>query len=519
MQMDLPASNLIKRKEFVILFLCLLVGFFLRFYTFDQKSLWLDEIYTFNDAKYGFKDQLNFYKEKPNYLQAPLFPLLTHLFYPFAKPERDLRIIPLIFGILSIPMIYFLSRLFSAHIGLPCAISLTFLVYHISLSQEGRSYSLVLFLGMVGLFFFMKHLITSNKGFLIGAALLFAALFYTSYSSIPFIVLIQVLWLYRPDDKKPALSSFLLLNGLIFLFCLPWILFLGLNYKGQPFTIPIRQGIEPFWSILYGIFHDWLPNLPLILISMILFILLPILTSSRKNAFVLLAALILPIGGLYSYCKLFSATHFFTSRYFISLLPLFFIALFLSLTATEERFKKWNRFFRLKFFFVVLFVASNLLVLPFFYRSEKQDFRGLATYLKTNLRNGDRVAVGTELYIPGILHYLGVYPKDRLYLLPSRRISEKETESQISLAMADKVFTIFYSKAEWVRCITEGRRLWAAVNKITGERLKEDPSYVLKGYFDGSFLNLNRFPTDASIYLFLRDPASPHEKGIDMSIE
>jgi hypothetical protein len=159
------------------------------------------------------------------------------------------------------------------------------------------------------------------------------------------------------------------------------------------------------------------------------------------------------------------------------------------------------------------------LVLPFFYRSEKQDFRGLATYLKTNLRNGDRVAVGTELYIPGILHYLGVYPKGRLYLLPSRRISEKETESQISLAMADKVFTIFYSKAEWVRCITEGRRLWAAVNKITGERLKEDPSYVLKGYFDGSFLNLNRFPTDASIYLFLRDPASPHEKGIDMSIE
>jgi hypothetical protein len=42
---------------------------------------------------------------------------------------------------------------------------------------------------------------------------------------------------------------------------------------------------------------------------------------------------------------------------------------------------------------------------------------------------------------------------------------------------------------------------------------------VLKGYFDGSFLNFRRFPTDASIYLLLWDPGSPNEKGIDMSVE
>jgi hypothetical protein len=40
-----------------------------------------------------------------------------------------------------------------------------------------------------------------------------------------------------------------------------------------------------------------------------------------------------------------------------------------------------------------------------------------------------------------------------------------------------------------------------------------------KGYFDGSFLNFTKFPADASMYLFLLDPKSPGEKGIDMPIE
>ncbi len=132
---------MLNRKEIFALLLCLVIGFALRLYTFEQKSLWLDEIYTFNDARYGLKDALNLYRENSAYLHPPLFFMLTHLFYPFTKPERDLRIIPLIFGTLSIPMVYLLARLFSPHIALPCALSLTFMTYHISLSQDARSYS------------------------------------------------------------------------------------------------------------------------------------------------------------------------------------------------------------------------------------------------------------------------------------------------------------------------------------------------------------------------------------------
>ena len=103
-----------KRKELLILGLCLLVGFALRFYAFDQKSLWIDEIHTFNDSRANLEGQIKYFKEHPvDFLHPPLFFVLTHLFYPFQKPERDLRIFPLVFGILSIPMIYLLSNLFS----------------------------------------------------------------------------------------------------------------------------------------------------------------------------------------------------------------------------------------------------------------------------------------------------------------------------------------------------------------------------------------------------------------------
>ena len=175
----------VKRKEILVVIFCLLIGFALRFYTFDRKSLWIDEIHTFNDSRDGLRGQFNFYKENPSYLHPPLFFILTHQFYPFTKPERDLRIIPLIFGTLSIPMIYLLAGSFSPAIALPCTISLTFMTYHISLSQDGRSYSLTMFLGMLSLYFFIKYLKTSKIRYLVLVPFLYATLFFTTYSVHP----------------------------------------------------------------------------------------------------------------------------------------------------------------------------------------------------------------------------------------------------------------------------------------------------------------------------------------------
>ena len=278
--------NKIDQKEILILILCLIVGFALRFYTFDQKSLWIDEIHTFNDSRDDIQGQLKFYKENPTYLHPPLFFVLTHLFYPFTNPEEDLRIIPLILGILSIPMIYILSRQFSPSISIPCTLSLTFMTYHIYFSQDGRMYSLVMFLGMAALYFFIRHLKTLKRWDLIPAALFLAILFYISYSSVLFILFSQGLWFYRvrEDSKKPTLTSFLILNGVVFLLCLPWLLFIVLNYHGQSVMDSLTlQDIGSFPTIVYGILNDWAPHLPLWMFSTILLILLPFISKKTKQ--------------------------------------------------------------------------------------------------------------------------------------------------------------------------------------------------------------------------------------------
>jgi hypothetical protein len=481
----------------------------------------MDEVHTYNDSRDGFKNQIKFYKENPTFLHPPLFFVLTHLFYPFSKPERDLRIIPLIAGTLSIPMIYFFARLFSPQIAIPCMVALTFMAYHISLSQDGRSYVLLMFLGMASLYFFVQHLKTSKKKYVIVTALFYALLFYTSYSSIPFILFSQILWFYKLDERQrtPSLSSFLIQTAFTLLFILPWIAFVASNYEGQIIMDPAhKENPGSLWSLLYGVFHDWVPFIPLMITSIAVLILFPVFAKQRRKSLVFLTVLFSPMVGLWLYCRWAHVTHFITSRYFITFLPLFLVALFLSLLGIEFRFERMRRYLRLRFLFLFLFIASNLVILPLYYRYQKQDYRGVVAYLKEHLRDGDRVFTETEAHMPGILHYFGVYPRGRHHVAKSGKDSENKTAYEISFVFQNKNITLFSSKTCCSQYVNDGSRLWIVAGKWTAKRIKENSPSVLKGYFDGSFLNFNKFPTDASIYLFLWDPKSPGEKGIDMPI-
>jgi uncharacterized membrane protein len=509
----------IGQRGILILLICFLIGFALRFATFDQKSLWIDEIHTFNDSRDGIQNQLKYYKENPTYLHPPLFFVLTHLLYPFAKPERDLRVIPLIFGIFSIPMFYFFSKQFSPNIAIPCTVCLAFMTYHIYLSQNGRPYSLIMFVGMAGVYFLMRHLQALKKRYLIPAAFFFATLFYTSYSAIPFIVLSQILWFYRirEDKGKPAFSSFLIFNGSILFLCLPWLLFLILNYHGQPVIDPISsQNLGSFSALVSGILNDWVPHWPLTIISALLLILFPFFSRDKINTSILLGIFVLPIGGLYFYCKLLNSTQFLTSRYFINFLPFFFVALFSSLESIKEKFEQFKKLLRLDLLFVILFIASNLVILPLYYRSEKQDFRGLVNYLNSQLRDGDKIFAKTFTYIPGMLHYFGIYPRNRHYAVPIVwKTPGKDFELKVSLLSQGRVFTVYHSNISYAQYVADGNRLWILTGKETAKQIKKNFPCVLKGRFDGSFANFRRFPSDASMYLFLWDPQSPGEKGID----
>jgi hypothetical protein len=174
---------------------------------------------------------------------------------------------------------------------------------------------------------------------------------------------------------------------------------------------------------------------------------------------------------------------------------------------------------RLKLLFIILFIASNLMILPLYYRSEKENFRGLVNYLKSQLRDGDKLFDIEMRFTPGILFYFGVHPEGRHYSISFYKVSGKEIEFSKSFIYQNRKYTIYYSKTCCAQYIGDGSRLWIIAGERTAKKIRGNSPAVLEGYFDGSFLNFNRFPTDASIYLFLWDPKPQGEKGIDIQME
>jgi hypothetical protein len=190
----------------------------------------------------------------------------------------------------------------------------------------------------------------------------------------------------------------------------------------------------------------------------------------------------------------------------------------LALDSIEVKFETLRKFMRLKLLFIILFVVSNLIILPFYYRSEKQDAKGLVAYLKLNLKEGDKIFCSNIGHMPAMLHYFGTYPQQRLYGITFEKVPGQEIQFRHSFTYRSKNFTIYHSKNCCNQYTADGSRLWLVVEKKGAKNLRQNPSLLLKGYFDGSFLNFNKFPHDASLYLFLWDPNSKEEKGIDIPI-
>jgi len=185
----------------------------------------------------------------------------------------------------------------------------------------------------------------------------------------------------------------------------------------------------------------------------------------------------------------------------------------------EAKWKPLRQIPNPKLLFLLLFITSNLVILPLYYQSEKQDFRRLANYLYSQLQDGDKVFVRSNTYIPGILHYFSIYPEGRHYQNSLYWINSKVFEVRVSLSSQGRRFTIYFSNQCCDQYISDGKRLWILVGKEAAKEIQKNSPVVLKGYFDGSFSHFRRFPSDASMYLFLWDPKSPGDKGINMPIE
>ena len=243
-----------------LVILCLLGGC-LRLYKLDEKSLWGDELATIASAQ-GNSINPEAYKLRGEaydpttpvqagpYIQRatlavsdrpfdctptvevlrqnvhpPLFFCLMHpVIHYFGSQPVPLRIPAVLFGILSIPLFYWvLRRITTPQTALLATAFLTLSAYQVDHAQDARQYTLLTLLALASAGVMLRLLLSPRWYLWTGLTLLTAAGLYTQYFYAPFALFI---WGYaawqRRSDRKFLLKLLLSGMGVMTLFA-PWL--------------------------------------------------------------------------------------------------------------------------------------------------------------------------------------------------------------------------------------------------------------------------------------------------------
>lgn len=225
----------------------LLLATILRLININQ-SLWLDEA----SQVLMSQKSLNFIIfERAGDFHPPLSYLMYHFWLMFGLSEIWLRLLPLIFGVATVFIIYKLcQKLFTEKIALISALLLATAPYHIYYSQEIRMYSMAAFFAAVS----MLSLSYNKKIWYVLSTL---ALILTHYMG-GFLLLATIFYIWR---EKKELTEFVKLWGLVMLGLLPWLPFLVQQLQNGLKTDQYLPG----WSNLLNV--DPLKAMPLIFIK------------------------------------------------------------------------------------------------------------------------------------------------------------------------------------------------------------------------------------------------------------
>lgn len=156
--MVIQKSNLLN-KYIIFFFLIFLLGVLLRVYNLNFEDYWFDEQAGFwvADPSISLSETLERSKELDRGTHLVFNLILKTFFYVLGYDPSIGRILPLIFGVLSIPALSYLSfQINNNKSFILTAIISSINFYLISYSQETRLYSLVFFVSILNIIFFFK---------------------------------------------------------------------------------------------------------------------------------------------------------------------------------------------------------------------------------------------------------------------------------------------------------------------------------------------------------------------------
>lgn len=258
-------------NQYFIITIITIVGLFIRLLNIDKPyGLWHDEmlVYIFSSESFpvGIIKTLLHYD-----FHMPLYYMYAHFWMKFfGNTDIVLRYSSIIWGVLTIPALFYLGRLYkSEKVGYFLAIIGCLSPILIYYSQEFRFYSMLVFFSTLSLIAFLKLIDTQDKKslFLFGISNLIILYIYTTgfvFVGIEMLILFVHFYLY----KKNALINFLRYSLLFCILAMPYFillftyvdasnqsLFNPFGWQKQPFYVVglvINDLLSPFLTCIYG---------------------------------------------------------------------------------------------------------------------------------------------------------------------------------------------------------------------------------------------------------------------------
>lgn len=245
----------------------LLFAFLIRLYRLGAESLWMDEGYSFHFASLPLSQMLQELVAIDKH--PPLYYLVLHCFLFLGKSEFFLRLPSVIFGVISIYLIYLLGEeLYDRNIGNLASLFLALSSLHVLLSRDARMYTISsMFLAIAIYGFWKSFLCEENKTkkyvicYVIGAI----GSIYSYYLTAVVLLLINAYYIYFLWLKKDFVNirKWSISTLLIIILFLPWIP----SFWHQMGTHYYTRG-SPDWMAIPDVLYSQLTGFTLIFTHM-----------------------------------------------------------------------------------------------------------------------------------------------------------------------------------------------------------------------------------------------------------
>lgn len=391
-----------RQTKILILMTIIVLSFLLRVYDLGGESIWYDE----GASVYGSKESISTIISESNMVpNLVLYYTMLHFWIRlFGDSEFSVRFLSVIFGILSIYVIYKLGELiFDTNIGLLSSFILAISSYHIRYSQEARSYSLLVLFVLLSSYYLIKVLENKERKYIVGYIISSIAMIYAHGYGIFYLIFQNIYYLVF---KRRDIKLWVMIQGIILLFfVLPFLL----RKMGKSLDTAYDLRV-PTLSSIYNTFEIFVGNeqiLYIFILVIIIGLIIDLVAKKDLDKYVFMTLwLFVPfaISAIISY----TLEPLYHNRYFIASFP----ALILLFSKGISNFRKAPIILFILFIVVILQVP---LIEGYYSDIRKDQWRETTNYIEDNKKDNDTILLYPEFtkipfayYYKSDMNYIGI---------------------------------------------------------------------------------------------------------------